>query len=105
MNISDEPIDVLLNFFAAMNQWEKNNLIPMREGGIEEQKKAQEEIDAIFLKFCTIRDRKIGRQASLHCGEPPEYDADNQPIGNVETKGKKVVIYTDQLNRLKNKYR
>ncbi|WP_410448140.1 RhsIA family immunity protein [Lonsdalea quercina] len=105
MNTSDEPIDVLMNFFAAMNQWEKNNLIPMREGGIEEQKKAQEEIDAIFLKFCTIRDRKIGRQASLHCGEPPEYDADNQPIGKVETKGKKVVIYTDQLNRLKNKYR
>ncbi|MFP1946577.1 NTF2 fold immunity protein [Lonsdalea quercina] len=26
------------------------------------------------MKFCTIRDRKIGRQASLYCGEPPEYD-------------------------------
>ncbi|MFP1946576.1 NTF2 fold immunity protein [Lonsdalea quercina] len=30
---------------------------------------------------------------------------DNQPISNVENKGKKVVIYADQLNRLKNKYR
>ncbi|MUG31059.1 hypothetical protein FRN27_22405 [Aeromonas salmonicida] len=105
MNISGEPIGVLLSFFSAMNKWEKDNYMPMREGGIEEQSKAQDEIDTIFLKFCTIRDRKIGRQASLNCGEPPEYSTDSQPIGHVETKGKKVVIYTEQLNRLKNKYR
>ena len=39
MNTSDQPISVLLNFFYAMNKWEKDNFIPMREGGIEEQKK------------------------------------------------------------------
>lgn len=105
MNISDEPTGVLLSFFSAMNKWEKDNYMPMREGGIEEQSKAQDEIDTIFLKFCTIRDRKIGRQASLQCGEPPEYSIDTQPIVHVETKGKKVVVYTEQLNRLKNKYR
>lgn len=105
MNISDEPTCVLLSFFSAMNKWEKDNYMPMREGGIEEQSKAQDEIDTIFLKFCSIRDRKIGRQASLQCGEPPEYSIDTQPIVHVETKGKKVVVYTEQLNRLKNKYR
>lgn len=105
MNISDEPTGVLLSFFSAMNKWEKDNYMPMREGGIEEQSKAQDEIDTIFLKFCSIRDRKIGRQASLQCGEPPEYSIDTQPIVHVETKGKKVVVYTEQLNRLKNKYR
>ncbi|NIF22087.1 RhsIA family immunity protein [Candidatus Pantoea multigeneris] len=105
MAILDEKENVLLSFFAAMNKWENDNYIPMREGGIEEQNKAQNEIDAIFLKFCTIRDRKIGRQASLHCGEPPEYDVDNQLIEKIESNGKKVIIYTNQLNRLKNKYR
>lgn len=101
MNISDEPPGILLSFFSAMNKWEKDNYMPMREGGIEEQSKAQDEIDTIFLKFCSIRDRKIGRQASLQCGEPPEYSIDTQPIVHVETKGKKVVVYTEQLNRLK----
>ncbi|WP_241606263.1 NTF2 fold immunity protein [Rosenbergiella epipactidis] len=105
MNTSDESKSILLNFFSAMNKWEKDNYIQMREGGVEEQKKALDEINAIFLKFCTIRDRKVGRQASLHCGEPPEYDVDNQPIVNIESKGKKNIIYTEQMNRLKNKYR
>ena len=105
MKTLDESKKVLLSFFFAMNKWEKDNFIRMREGGVEEQIKAQYEIDVIFSKFCTIRDRKIGRQASLRCGEPPEYDLENQPIVNIESKGKKNIIYTEQMNRLKNKYR
>lgn len=105
MDMTKKAVECLSCFIHEMNEWEVTQHPLLREGLESKQAKAKGELDAIFLKYCTVKDRKQGRQVSLSCGNPPEYDLKNQVISEVKESGRKVYIYTDQLNRFKNQYR
>lgn len=91
--------EVLKEFIVAMNWWE-THFYPLlaSDSGNHDEVFAQmrKELDAIFAKFCTPRERKYGRQAALDCGDPPEYSPDEEILKTEELKKNKIIIYTQQ---------
>lgn len=100
----ENAVNHLLKFFSEMNAWEAQTWTAQRNG-TDGDEQIGNELNEIFKQYCTSKERKTGRQASLTCSSPPEYDPATQVILSVEEAGKKIIIYTEQLNRLKNKYR
>lgn len=62
------------------------------------------DLDVIFESSCTTKERKTGRQVSLHCGHPPEYHVDEKFVAGALVK-KAVVIETLQHHILANCFR
>jgi hypothetical protein len=90
------PEDVLREFIMAMNAWELKYYPLMTGADAESHKPAMKaELDAIFEQFCTLKDRKYGRQTALSASYPPEYDADQQ-ILDVQIDKNKALINTLQ---------
>lgn len=90
---------VLKDFIIAMNRLEVHfyPILKSNSGNNDEVfSQMRKELDAIFDKYCTKKDRKYGRQAALHCGEPPEYSPDEEILKTEKLKGNKIAIYTQQ---------
>jgi hypothetical protein len=105
MNIENAK-NTLKEFIIAMNHWElhchsimDNNLLG------EFRSQIVNELNIIFDKFCTKKERKYGRQAALSYRNPPEYSPDEEIIKIEELKGNKVTIYTQQHTGFKSRYR
>ena len=83
---------------SAMKDWEnKFAALYTRENGGPEAHAAQAkvELQPIYQKYVTQRDRKLGRMASPSAGYPPEFDPDAEKIVACESlKRNKVVIET-----------
>ncbi|OCG46329.1 hypothetical protein A9G35_05470 [Gilliamella sp. Choc5-1] len=96
MNIENAK-NTLKEFIIAMNHWELHCYPIMTSGSShEDDLQMTNELNIIFDKFCTKRERKYGRQVALSCGNPPAYSPDEEIIKIEELKGNKVVIYTQE---------
>lgn len=75
--------DVLTNFIMKMNEWEMR-CYPLLSADDSENIKVvlKDELDEIFNKFCTVKERKQGRQTSLSCSEPPEYSPSEEVLSS-----------------------
>jgi hypothetical protein len=98
--------NILKEFIIAMNHWEIRCYPKLKSDSSEEAYlQMTKDLNFIFDKFCTKKERKYGRQAALSCGNPPEYSPDEEILKIEELKGNKVVIYTQQQNRTKSQFR
>ena len=108
-----EAVEVLKKFIIAMNKWEVYyyNLTMDYVDKEEYEKlnslspKKREELDAIFNTYCTLRERKYGRQAALDVGYPPEYSPDEEILATEVLKKNKIVIETQEHSVMKYRYR
>lgn len=95
----------LNNFIHAMSGWELFYYHEVREKGmtsIREQMK--KDLDEIFSNFCTLKERKQGRQVSLNCSDPPTYSPDEEILHN-ELLRNKAIFVTQQHTGFEEKYR
>ncbi|OCG16560.1 hypothetical protein A9G09_02875 [Gilliamella sp. wkB292] len=98
--------NVLKNFIIAMNNWEKHYYPLVKNGSSEEVRLSMiNDLNCIFNKFCTKKERKYGRQVSLGCGNPPEYSPDEKFLKTEELKNTKIVIYTQEQKGVKDQFR
>ncbi len=67
--------------------------------------KIQEELDAIFNSYCTLKERKYGRQAGLTLGFPPDYSPDEEILATEVLKKNKIAIETQEHSVMKYRYR
>lgn len=83
-------------FMREMFVWEsKYDALYQRDGGNPHFPDAKREIDEIYDRFLTKRERKLGRQTALHAGFPTEYDPDREKVEQSElVKSGKVLIST-----------
>jgi hypothetical protein len=93
---TDEAAAALLEFMSEMKAWE-NKFAPlyMQDGAGAHTGQAKIELEPIYDKYVTKRDRKYGKSASPSAGWPPEFDPDAEEIVATELiNARKVVIET-----------
>jgi hypothetical protein len=89
----DKASAALLKFMSEMKAWENKfaTLYKRENGGPEAHtSQAKIELEQIYDKYVTKRDRKYGRMASGSAGWPPEFDPDAEEI-----------VATEPINTLK----
>jgi len=105
-------LHVLHGFFQEMKRWEEKGYVEMEEvfslEGIDQflekdaevNKQSQTEIKAIFLKYCTLKDRKQGRPNKLWWTKESDYGVENNPICKIDFRTKKrAELVTQPLSR------
>ena len=108
-----EAVAVLKKFIIAMNKWEVYyHAITMEyvdKGEYEKlnslRPRKKEELDAIFNTYCTLKERKYGRQAALDTQYPPEYSPDEEILATEVLKKNKIAIETQEHSVMKYRYR
>ena len=108
-----EAVAVLKKFIIAMNKWEVYyHAITMEYVDKGEYEKLEpldvkkgEELDAIFNTYCTLKERKYGRQAALDTQYPPEYSPDEEILATEVLKKNKIAIETQDHSILEYRYR
>ncbi|MBS9429662.1 NTF2 fold immunity protein [Photorhabdus akhurstii] len=103
MNNIERAQSVLETFIQEMNKWE---VFYYREGSRKRntpivKEKMKNELDEIFSKNCTLKERKQGRQVSLMLSSPP----DNDEITSKELDKNKAIFIIQKHTGFKNKYR
>ena len=96
MSAETEASAVLLEFMSAMKEWE-NKFAPLykRDGAHIHADQAKIELQAIYEKYLTKRERKYGRMAGPSVGWPPEFDPDAEKIvATRSADGRKVIFET-----------
>ena len=94
MNLAEQAVVVLNNFLLAMNKWENywyNLKIanPTVDYRIEQKK----EIDIIYEKYVTTKERKQGRQVSLSARYPSTFTPNYGFISyELSSNNKKIAI-------------
>jgi hypothetical protein len=95
---TDKASAILLEFMSEMKGWENKfaTLYKRESGGPEAHaSQAKFELEQIYNKYLTNRDRKYGRMASASAGWPPEFDPDAEEIVATELiNGRKVIFET-----------
>jgi NTF2 fold immunity protein len=89
----------LYEFFTAMNAWEvKFDELYAQGGTAKHAEAARAEINEIYARFLTDRDRKLGQQSAVSAGFPTVFDPSREEVANAETVGKgKVLITTRRI--------
>jgi len=108
-----EAVAVLKKFIIAMNKWEVYyHAITMEyvdKGEYEKltslRPRKKEELDAIFNTYCTLRERKYGRQAALDTQYPPEYSPDEEILATEVLNKNKIAIETQEHSDMEYRYR
>ncbi|PXZ07169.1 hypothetical protein DKK70_04750 [Gilliamella apicola] len=108
-----EAVAVLKKFIIAMNKWEVYyHTLTMEyvdKGEYEKlaplDAKKGEELNAIFNTYCTLKERKYGRQAALDTQYPPEYSPDEEILATEVLKKNKITIETQEHSVMKYRYR
>jgi hypothetical protein len=93
--VPERATTISLEFMAAMREWEnKFARLYRRENGRPETHahQAKIELEPIYEKYLTKRDRKYGRMASASAGWPPEFDPDAGKIVATESINDRKVI-------------
>ncbi|WKV49483.1 NTF2 fold immunity protein [Dickeya fangzhongdai] len=97
--------ETLISFMKDMNIWENSYRDAFMSNHGVDKEPYRNELNNIFLKWCTLKERKTGRQISLKVSFPPDYDLENEEIERVDEEKTKAYIYTQKKNGLMNKYR
>ncbi|MBO0756841.1 MAG: hypothetical protein J2P54_13355 [Bradyrhizobiaceae bacterium] len=90
---------VLFEFMSAMKEWENKFAELIKDKSEADHLalfgQAKSELQPIYEKYLTKRDRKYGRLAGLSVGWPPAYDPDTETIVATQSvNDRKVVIET-----------
>jgi hypothetical protein len=92
-----EPVDVLRAFWTAMCEWERrafrfSQMTPLTRENVAP---LANERAAIVAEYCTPKKRVNSEPFS--CGDPPQYDPDNEDVLEVVAEGpRRVVVHTQQ---------
>ena len=106
-----EAVAVLKKFIIAMNKWEVYYHTLTMEYVDKGKKlapldaKKGEELDAIFNTYCTLKERKYGRQAALNTQYPAEYSPDEEILATEVLNKNKIAIETQEHSLLEERYR
>lgn len=95
----NKPESVVDAFIAAMHQWELDAAREMQIASETDEPSAYQAVilqthAALFLRYCTVRDRKYGRLGSFSM--PPEYDPTKEKIlsSTIDAKKKTATVET-----------
>jgi hypothetical protein len=93
---TDKASAALLEFMSEMKGWENKfaTLYKRENGGPEAHTgQAKIEIEHLYDKYVTKRDRKYGRMASGSAGWPPEFDPGAEEIVATEPINARKVVF------------
>ena len=96
MNSTEQALKVLKLFLTEMKKWEDywfefrcSNL----GGNLNYRKELKQEIDAIYEKYVTVRERKRGLQVALSTQFPSTFTPDGEIISSeLSANNKKILI-------------
>jgi len=103
--MENKIINVLSSFMKDMNKWENSYRDAFMKDYNVEKESYLNELNSIFSKWCTIKERKQGRQVAMQVSFPPDYDPDNDEIITIENTKNKAFIIVQKHTGFKNKYR
>ena len=94
MNSTEQALKVLKLFLTEMKTWEDYWFeLRYANPGINYKKDQKQELDAIYEKYVTVRERKLGRQAALSTQNPSTFTPDGEIIScELSANNKKIVI-------------
>ena len=96
MNSTEQALKVLKLFLTEMKTWE-DYWCELRFAnfglGVDYSKEQKQELDAIYEKYVTVRERKWGRQVALSTQYPSTFTPDGEIIScELSTNNKKILI-------------
>lgn len=103
--MKDEILNIFNSFLKEMNEWEVSYYNSRQNDRSGDKAPYREKLDAIFNKYCTIKDRKYGRQTAMSVSYPPDYDPENDEILDVDVNKNRATVVVQKHTGFKNKYR
>lgn len=97
--------ETLIAFMKVMNSWENGYRDAFMADHCVDKESYLTELNNIFSKWCTIKERKYGRQASMQVSFPPDYDPEKDEIISEDVIKNKASIIVQKHAGFKNKYR
>ena len=94
MNSTEQALKVLKLFLTEMKKWEDYwRDLQLENLEIDYSKEKKQEIDAIYEKYVTVRERKLGKQVALSTQYPSTFTPDGEIIScELSANNKKIVI-------------
>ncbi|GKW22373.1 MULTISPECIES: NTF2 fold immunity protein [Pectobacterium] len=97
--------ETLIAFMKDMNNWENSYRDAfMANHGVNKEPYLIE-LNDIFNKWCTVKERKQGRQVSMKVSFPPDYDPENDEIIDENIVKNKASIVVQKHTGFENRYR
>jgi hypothetical protein len=98
MNVTEQAIRTLKDFLGVMNKWEIYWYNLKNENpNVDYKSEQKKEIDAIYAKYLTHKERKLGRQVSLSTRFPSTFCPNDDIIGcELSADNKKISIEVQQ---------
>ncbi|NIF22090.1 NTF2 fold immunity protein [Candidatus Pantoea multigeneris] len=97
--------EILICFIEDMGEWENSFREAFMENPAIDKQPYSCQLDEIFNKWCTKKERKYGRQVSMQVSFPPDYDIENDEITSEDISAKKTLIQVKKNTGFKNEYR
>ena len=94
MNSTEQALKVLKLFLTEMKTWEDYwRDLQLENLEIDYSKELKKEIDAIYEKYVTVRERKLGKQVALSTQFPSTFTPDGEIIScELSANNKKIAI-------------
>ena len=94
MNSTEQALKVLKLFLTEMNKWESYWYQVQYENlEVDYTEELKKEIDAIYEKYVTVRERKLGKQVALSTRFPSTFTPDGEIIScELSANNKKIII-------------
>ena len=94
MNSTEQALKVLKLFLTEMKTWEDYwRDLQLENLEIDYSKEQKKEIDAIYEKYVTVRERKLGKQVALSTQFPSTFTPDGEIIScELSANNKKIAI-------------
>ena len=94
MNSTEQALKVLKLFLTEMKTWEDYwRDLQLENLEIDYSKEQKQEIDAIYEKYVTVRERKLGLQVALSTQYPSTFTPDGEIIScELSANNKKILI-------------
>ena len=94
MNSTEQALKVLKLFLTEMNKWESYwYQVQYENPEVDYTEELKKEIDAIYEKYVTVRERKRGLQVALSTQYPSTFTPDGEIIScELSANNKKIVI-------------
>ncbi len=94
MNSTEQALKVLKLFLTEMKTWEDYwRDLQLENLEIDYSKEQKQEIDAIYEKYVTVRERKLGKQVALSTQYPSTFTPDGEIIScELSANNKKILI-------------